>query len=118
MDDFAGFFDDKDVYDYPNDEVPAEWDTEPEPNIVPNPDVQGAATNEIAEYEAVKAVVACIDQRGLKLDTFLDALLWGNGKCVSDLGLRDTRRELTRSSRLPAILDHLHTPITQQKVLG
>ncbi|KAG8723815.1 hypothetical protein FRC09_001642 [Ceratobasidium sp. 395] len=91
MDNFAGFFNDKGIYDYPNDEVPAEWDTEP--NIVPNPDVQGAATNEIAKYETVKAVAACIDQHGMKLNTFLDALLWGNGKCISDLGLQDTTQQ-------------------------
>ncbi|KAG8694290.1 hypothetical protein FRC08_008582 [Ceratobasidium sp. 394] len=112
MDEFE-VLDPEEMYDvdYPEEDIPADWDLEPEPELLPNPDVPRVPTNEEAEYGAVKAVIQCLRSHGLKLDEFLDALCWGNPQCVGDLEMREVRHQLVRSPRLPSILDQLHTPI-------
>ncbi|KAG9085583.1 hypothetical protein FS749_004313 [Ceratobasidium sp. UAMH 11750] len=112
MDEFE-VLDPEEMYDvdYPVEDILADWDLEPEPELLPNPDVPRVPTDEEAEYGAVEAVVQCLSGHGLKLDQFLYALCWGNRKCVGNLEMREARRQLVQSPRLLVILDHLHTPI-------
>ncbi|KAG8688361.1 hypothetical protein FRC08_011475 [Ceratobasidium sp. 394] len=105
-------FDLNDAYEYPDDEdIGSEDDLEPEPEHLPNPAEPRVPTDNELEFKAVRAVVDCLNSNNIKMDQFLDALCWGNRKCVGDSVIKEARRQLIQSKRLTTILDHMHTPI-------
>jgi hypothetical protein len=105
-------------YDYlGNDLSDAEWDLEPEPDEPPQGPRPEATAQQQQEYEAVLAVVECMDRNGIKLDTLLYAWCYGNPLCAAESKAKDAKqplksawRELMQSPLLPIILNNLHTP--------
>ncbi|KDN44988.1 hypothetical protein RSAG8_05161, partial [Rhizoctonia solani AG-8 WAC10335] len=101
-------------FDYHEDDfLEPEWDPEPEPDVLPRVQIsQPQASNEQEkEYTAVKRVVECMNQNGLRLDKLVLALCYGNSHCSSDnSALKEARLQLMKSPVLPTILNNLHTP--------
>ncbi|CUA68570.1 Callose synthase 2 [Rhizoctonia solani] len=105
-------------YEYTDDDITdIDWDLEPESDEPPHNPEPEATTHHREEYEAVLAVVDCMNQHGLKLDTFVYALCYGNPLCTAESDAKDAkrplknaRRELMKSPLLPKILNNLHTP--------
>jgi hypothetical protein len=58
----------------------------------------------------VQVILKVMERQGIGLDEFLDALLWGDPECYSDTSMKNVRQKLCTSSKLPEILDRLHTP--------
>ncbi|KAG8727056.1 hypothetical protein FRC10_006479, partial [Ceratobasidium sp. 414] len=105
-------FDLDDVYDYfDDDDVGVDWDLKSEPELLPNPPEPQVLTDDETEFKAVLAVVQCLNENNIKMDQFLDALCWGNKKCVGNPTIKEARRQLVQSKQLMTILDHMHTPI-------
>ncbi|KAJ7440734.1 hypothetical protein FB451DRAFT_1058621 [Mycena latifolia] len=58
----------------------------------------------------VKKVLRCMKDEGLPLPLFLDALSWGDPKCVADKTCIYARTSLMVSDELPGILERWHKP--------
>ncbi|KAJ6598562.1 hypothetical protein B0H10DRAFT_1718929, partial [Mycena sp. CBHHK59/15] len=56
----------------------------------------------------VKEVLKCMQYTGLPLPLFLDALSWGDAKCVADWACIYARTALMVSDELPGILERWH----------
>ncbi|KAG8755621.1 hypothetical protein FRC11_005911, partial [Ceratobasidium sp. 423] len=103
-------------YEYPDDEnLDAEWDPEPELDKPPRDPEPEATTQHQEQYEAILVVVNLMNEHGLRLDTLVHALCYGNPLCTAESGskqkpLKTARNELMKSPLLPKILNNLHTP--------
>ncbi|CAE7104953.1 unnamed protein product [Rhizoctonia solani] len=99
-------------FEYPEEDfVEPEWDPEPEPDILPRIPPSQPSDAQKREHAAIEEVVECMNRNGIRFDTLVYALCYGNPLCSSDNGkLKVARNQLMKSSKLPTILDHLHTP--------
>ncbi|KAJ6477200.1 hypothetical protein C8R47DRAFT_1178829 [Mycena vitilis] len=61
-------------------------------------------------FDKVKKVLACMQEEGLPLPLFLDALSWGDPRCTADPTCRYARTSLMVSDELPRILERWHKP--------
>ncbi|KAJ7718801.1 hypothetical protein B0H16DRAFT_1796874 [Mycena metata] len=60
--------------------------------------------------QKVKTVLACMRTEGLNLPIFLDAVCWGDPKCIADATVRYARTALMTSEELPGILERCYNP--------
>ncbi|QRV78885.1 callose synthase 2 [Ceratobasidium sp. AG-Ba] len=114
--DILDAFDIDELYDDPRSNVepiePYEWDLELEPEILPEPELEEtlSGSEEVTEHASVREVVLLMKKLGLRLDTFLLSLFYGNRLCIGDPILRGARGQVTQSKLLHAILNNIHTP--------
>lgn len=59
---------------------------------------------------AVKGVLMYMDTQGINLPIFLDALSWGDDRCIKDPKIRHARSSLMHSTELQNILSRWHKP--------
>lgn len=75
-----------------------------------------ASSDDLSTRDKCLEVVEKIYSLGMRLDTFLDALCYGNTLCRPPHQLKTARRHLQTSDLLPGILDRLHAvPRTESK---
>ncbi|KAJ7722007.1 hypothetical protein B0H16DRAFT_1790019 [Mycena metata] len=60
--------------------------------------------------QKVKTVLACMRTEGLNLPIFLDAVCWGDPKCIADATVRYARTALMTSEELPGVLERCYNP--------
>ncbi|KAF8669454.1 hypothetical protein RHS04_08862, partial [Rhizoctonia solani] len=88
-----------------------EWDPKPKPDVLPRVPASQALDTHRQEHAAIEEVVECMSRNLIRLDTLVFAICYGNPLCSLDNGkLKAERNQLMKSSKLPTILDHLHTP--------
>jgi len=80
------------------------------PFTSPLPFRSGLGQSEDDIYKKVKVVLDCMKREGLDLPIFLDAICWGNEKCIVDNQVRFARTMLLSSKEFPLLLHRWWRP--------
>ncbi|GLB41759.1 hypothetical protein LshimejAT787_1003590 [Lyophyllum shimeji] len=90
----------------------ASFDQEPSDNESSMPDHAPGSPVDTRKLEKVRHVLDAMDQAGITLPAFLDAISWGDPACTQDHRVRAARSSLMKSEELPRIVRHWWQPPT------